>query len=258
MMKISQSKRQLKCCFNEYIKLMIYQASLYLIEILSSSSFSESFFANDWAFLFDCSLFITLRSMIKANKSIRMLSDIFVLSVHICKTTDLSDYSWLSLLTITSCSQSSSWLSSLWTRAFILVWALTLTSSSMKAFANDCRSLESKIYLITWIRHWSSLAKLWSKHENKWWIKLTSIERRSIMRSNQRCFWTNETLLQRNFSKNWMTRCSILFRSLISLTHSINWNYLRLCIYMMYFIQNFFVSSSMILCLIRRMNFRDQ
>ncbi len=35
MMKISQSKRQLKCCFNEYIKLTIYQASLYSIEILS-------------------------------------------------------------------------------------------------------------------------------------------------------------------------------------------------------------------------------
>ncbi len=258
MMKISQSKRQLKCCFNEYIELTIYQASLYSIEILSSSSFSESFFANDWAFLFDCSSSITLRSTIKANESIRMLSDIFVLSVHICRTTDLSDYSWLSLSTITSCSQSSSWFSSSWTRTFILVWASTLTSSSMKALANDCRSLKLKIYSITWIRHWFSLAKLWSKHENKWWIKLTSIERRSITRLNQRCFWMNETSLQRNSSKNWMTRCSILFRSSISLTHSINWNYLRLCIYMMYFIQSFFVSSSMILCLIRRMNLRDQ
>ncbi len=47
MMKISQLKRQLKCCFNEYIELTIYQASLYLIEILNSSSFFESFFAND-------------------------------------------------------------------------------------------------------------------------------------------------------------------------------------------------------------------
>ncbi len=222
MMKILQSKRQLKCCFNEYIKLTIYQASLYSIEILSSSSFSESFFANDWAFLFDCSSSITFRSTIKAKESIRMSSDIFVLSVRICRTTDLSDYSWSSLSTITSCSQSSSWLSSSWTRTFILVWALTLTSSSMKAFANDCRSLEPKIYLITWIRHWSLLAKLWSKHENKWWIKLTSIERRLITRSNQRCFWTDETLLQRDSSKNWMTRCSTLFRSSISLTHSIN------------------------------------
>ncbi len=121
MMKISQSKRQLKCCFNEYIELTIYQASLYLIKILSSSSFFKSLFANDWAFLFDCSSFITLRSMIKANKSIRMLSDIFILSVHICRMTDLSDYSWLSLLIITSCSQLSSWLSSSWTRAFILI-----------------------------------------------------------------------------------------------------------------------------------------
>ncbi len=258
MMKKSQSKRQLKCCFNKYIKLMIYQASLYSIEIFSSSSFSESLFANDWAFLFDCSSSITLRSMIKANKSIRMSSDIFVLSVHICKTTDLSDYSWSSLLTITSCSQSFSWLSSSWTRAFILIWASTLTSSSMKAFANDCRLLKSKIYSITWIKHWSSLARLWLKHENKWWIKLTSIERRSIIRLNQRCFWMNETLLQRDSSKNWMTRCLILFRWLISLTHSINWNYLRLCIYMMYFIQSFFVLLSMILCLIRRMNSRDQ
>ncbi len=258
MMKILQSKRQLKYCFNEYIELMIYQASLYLIEILSSSSFSESLFVNDWAFLFDCLSPIIFRSTIKAKESIRMSSDIFVLSVHICRTTDLSDYSWSSLLTITSCSQSSSWLSSSWTRTFIFVWALTLTSSSMKALANDCRSLESKIYSITWIRHWSSLAKLWSKHENKWWIKLTSIERRSITRLNQRCFWTDETSLQRDFSKNWMTKCSILFRSLTSLTHSINWNYLRLCIYTMYFIQSFFVSSSMILCLIRRMNLRNQ
>ncbi len=258
MMKISQSKRQLKCCFNEYIKLTIYQASLYLIEILSSSSFSESFFANDWAFLFDCSSSIIFRSTIKANESIRMSSDIFVLSVCICRMTDLSDYSWSSLLTITSCSQSSSWFSSSWTRTFILVWASILTSSSMKAFANDCRSLKLKIYSITWIRHWSSLAKLWSKHENKWWIKLTSIERRSITRLNQRCFWINETLLQRDSSKNWMTRCLTLFRSLISLTHSINWNYLRLCVYTMYFIQSFFVSSSMILYLIRRMNLRSQ
>ena len=173
MIKISQSKKQLKCCFNEYIELTIYQASLYSIEILSLPSFFESFFANDWTFLFDCSSFITLRLMIKANESIKMLSDIFVSSVHTCRTTDSSDYSWLSLLTITSCFQSSSWFSSSWTRAFILVWASTSTSLSMKAFANVCRLLKSKIYLITWIRHWSSLAKLWSKHRNKWWIKLT-------------------------------------------------------------------------------------
>ncbi len=139
--------------------------------------------------------------MIKANESIRTSSDIFDSFVHICRMTDLSDYSWLSLLTITSCSQLSSWLSSSWTRAFILIWASTLTSSSMKAFANACRLIESRIYLNKWTRHWSSLMKLWSKHENKWWIKLTSIERRSIMRLNQRCFWTNETSLQRDSSK---------------------------------------------------------
>ncbi len=237
---------------------MIYQASLYSIKILSSSSFSESFFANDWAFLFDCLSSITLRSMIKANESIRMSSDIFISSVHTCRTTDSSDYSWSSLSTITSYFQSFSWFSSSWTRAFILIWALTLTSSSMKALANICRLLESKIYLITWIRHWSSLVKLWSKHENKWWIRLTSIERRSIMKLNQRCFWTNETSLQRNLSKNWMTRCSTHFRSLSLLTHFISWNYQRLCIYMMYFIQNFFILSSMILCLIKRMNSRNQ
>ncbi len=258
MMKISQSKRQLKCCFNEYIELTIYQASLYSIEILSSSSFFESFFANDWAFLFDCSSFITLRSMIKANESIRMSSNIFVSSVHTCRTTDSSDYSWSSLSTITSCLQSSSWLSFSWTRAFTLVWASTSTSSSMKAFANVCRSLKSKIYSITWIRHWSSLAKLWSKHENKWWIKLTSIERKSITRSNQRCFWMNETSLQRDSSRNWMTRCLTLFRSQTLLTYSISWNYQRLCIYMMYFIQSFFVLPSMTLCLIKRMNSRSQ
>ncbi len=258
MMKISQSKRQLKCCFNEYIKLMIYQASLYLIEVFSSSSFFESFFANDWAFLFDCSSSITLRSMIKANKSIRMSSDIFVSSVHTCRTTDSSDYSWSSLLTITSCFQSFHWFSSSWTRTFTFVWASTLTSSSMKAFANVCRLLRSKIYSITWIRHWSSLAKLWSKHESKWWIRLTSIERRSITKSNQRCFWMNETSLQRDLSKNWMIRCSIHFRSLTLLTHSISWNYQRLCIYMMYFIQNFFVLSLMTLCLIKRMNLWNQ
>ncbi len=108
MMKISQLKRQLKCCFNEYIELMIYQASLYSIKILSSFSFFESFFANDWAFLFDYSSSITLRLMIKANESIRMLSDIFISSVHTCRMTDSSDYSWLSLLIITSCLQSFS------------------------------------------------------------------------------------------------------------------------------------------------------
>ncbi len=210
MMKISQLKRQLKCCFNEYIKLTIYQASLYSIEILSSSSFFESFFANDWAFLFDCLSSITLRSTIKANESIRMSSDIFVFSVHTCRTTDSSDYSWLSLSTITSCLQSSSWLSSSWTRTFTLVWASTLTSSSMKALANVCRSLESKIYSITWIEYWFSLAKLWLKHESKWWIRLTSIERRSIIRLNQRCFWMKETSLQRDLSRSWMTKCSIL------------------------------------------------
>ncbi len=258
MMKISQSKRQLKCCFNEYIELMIYQASLYLIEILSSPSFFESFFANDWAFLFDCSSPITLRSTVKANESIRMSSNIFISSVYTCRTTSSSDYSWLSLSTITPCFQSSSWLSSSWTRTFTLVWASTSTSSSMKALANVCRLLESKIYSITWIRHWFSLAKHWSKHENKWWIKLTSIERRSITRSNQRCFWMNETLLQQDSSRNWMTRCLTLFRSQTLLTHSISWNYQRLCIYMTYFIQSFFVLLLMTLCLIKRMNPRDQ
>jgi len=157
---------------------------LYSIEIFSSSSFFESFFANDWAFLFNCSSFITFRSMIKVNESIKMLSDIFVFSVHTCRTTDSSDYSWLSLLIITSCFQSSSWFSSSWTKTFILVWASTLTSSSMKAFANICRLLKLKIYSITWIRHWSLLAKLWSKHESKWWIKLTSIKRRLIIKLN--------------------------------------------------------------------------
>ncbi len=258
MMKISQPKKQLKCCFNEYIKLMIYQASLYSIEILSSSSFFESLFANDWAFLFNCSSSITLRSTVKANELIRMLSDIFVSSVCTCRTTDSSDYLWSSLSTITSCLQSSSWLSSSWTRAFTLVWASTSTSLSMKALANVCRSLKSKIYSITWIRHWSSLAKLWSKHGNKWWIKLTSIERRSITRLNQRCFWTNETSLQRDSSRNWMTRCLILFRSQTLLTHSISWNYQRLCIYMTYFIQSFFVLSLMTFCLIKRINLQDQ
>ncbi len=254
MMKISQSKRQLKCCFNEYIKFTIYQASLYSIEILSSSSFFESFFANDWAFLFDCSSSIILRSTIKVNESIRMLSDIFVSSVHTCRMTDSSDYSWLSLSTITSCLQLFSWFSSSWTRTFILIWASTLTSLSIKAFANICRLLESKIYLITWIRHWFSLVKLWSKHESKWCIRLTSIERKLIMKLNQRCFWTNETSLQRDLSKNWMTRCLTHFRSLTLLTHFISWNYQRLCIYTTYFIQNFFVLLSMILCLIKRMN----
>ncbi len=210
MIKVSQSKRQLKCCFNEYIEFTIYQASLYSIEILSSPSFFESFFANGWAFLFNCSSSITLRSTIKANESIRMSSDTFVSSVHTCRTTGSSDYSWSSLPTITSCLQPSSWLSSSWTRAFTLVWASTLTSSSMKALANVCRSLKPKIYSITWIEHWSSLAKLWSKHESKWWIRLTSIERRSIMRSNQRCFWMKETSLQRDLSRSWMTKCSIL------------------------------------------------
>ncbi len=257
-MKISQLKRQLKCCFNEYIELMIYQASLYLIKILSSSSFFESFFANDWAFLFDCSSFITLRLMIKANKSIRMSSDIFVSSVHTCRTTDSSDYSWSSFLTITSCFQSFSWFSSSWTRTFTLIWALISTSSSMKALANVCKLIKSKIYSITWIRHWFSLTKLWSKHESKWWIRLINIERRSIMKLNQRCFWMNETSLQRDLSKNWMTRCSTHFRSLSLLTHFISWNYQRLCIYMMYFIQSFFVLSLMILCLIKRMNSWDQ
>jgi len=157
-----------------------------------------------------------------------------------------------------SCSQSSSWLSSSWTRTFILIWASTLTSSSMKALANACRLIEPRIYLNKWTRHWSSLVKLWSKHENEWWNKLTSIERRSIMRSNQRCFWTNETSLQRNSSKSWMTRCSIHSRSQTLLTSSINWNYQKLCVYTMYFIQSFFVLSLMILCLIRRMNLRDQ
>jgi len=128
----------------------------------------------------------------------------------------------------------------------------------MKAFANACRLIESRIYLNKWTKHWSSLVKLWQKHENKWWIKLISIERRSITRLNQRCFWMNKTSLQQDSSKNWMTRCSILFRSLISLTHSINWNYLRLCVYTMYFIQSFFVSSSMTLCRVRRMNLRSQ
>ncbi len=236
---------------------MIYQASLYSIKILSSSSFFESFFANDWAFLFDCSSFITFRLTIKANKSIRMSSNIFVSSVYTCRTTDSSDYSWSSLSTIMSCLQSFSWFSSLWTRAFTLIWALTLTSSSMKALANVCRLLESKIYSITWIRYWSSLAKLWLKHESKWWIRLTSIERRSIMKLNQRCFWINKTLLQRDLSKNWMTRCLTHFRSLILLTHFISWNYQRLCVYMMYFIQNFFVLSLMTLCLIKRMNLRS-
>ncbi len=168
MMKISQSKRQLKCCFNEYIKLMIYSALLYSIEILISSSFFESFFANDWAFLFNCSSFITLESTIKANESIKMLSDIFVSSVYTCRMIDSSDYSWLSLSTIMSCLQSFSWSSSSWTRAFILIWASTLTSSSMKALANACRLIKSRIYLNKWIKHWSSLVKLWSKHENKW------------------------------------------------------------------------------------------
>ncbi len=140
--------------------------------------------------------------MIKVNELIRMSKDIFDSSVHICKITDLSDYSWSSLSTITSCSKSSSWLSSLWTRAFILIWALTLTSSSMKALANACRLIESRIYLNKWTRHWSLLVKLWSKHENKWWIKLTSIERRSITRSNQRCLWMKETSLQRDFLRS--------------------------------------------------------
>ncbi len=233
---------------------MIYQASLYLIEILSSSSFFESFFANDWAFLFNCSSFIIFRSTIKANESIKISSDIFISSVHTCRMTDSSDYSWLSLSIIMFCLQSSSWLSSSWIRTFTFVWTSILTSSSMKALANVCRLLKSKIYSITWIRHWSSLAKLWLKHESKWWIRLINIERRSIMKLNQRCFWMNETSLQRNLSKNWMTRCLIHFRSLILLTHFISWNYQKLCIYMTYFIQSFFILSLMTFCLIRRMN----
>jgi len=229
-----------------------------LIEICNSSLYYESFFANNWAFFFNCSSFIIFKSMIKANKSIRTLSVIFDSSVHICKTTDLSDYSWSSLLIIMSCHQSSSWLFSSWTRTFILIWTSTLTSSSMKAFANACKLIKSRIYLNKWTRLWSLLMKFWSKHKNKWWIKLINIERKSITRLNQRCFWMNETLLQRDLSKNWMTRCLTHFRSLSLLTHFISWNYQRLCIYIMYFIQNFFILSSMILCLIKRMNFWNQ
>ena len=140
--------------------------------------------------------------MIKVNKSIRMLSNIFDSSVCICKMIDLSDYSWLSLSTITFYHQSFSWFSSSWTKAFILIWASTLTSSSMKALMNACKLIESRIYLNKWIKHWFSLMKLWLKHKNKWWIKLTSIERKSITKLNQRCFWMKETSLQRNFSRS--------------------------------------------------------
>ncbi len=237
---------------------MIYQALLYSIKILSSSSFFESLFVNDWTFLFNYSSFIILKLMIKANKSIRMLSDIFVSSVHTCRMIDSSDYLWSSLLIITSCFQSFSWFSSSWTRTFILIWASILTSLSMKAFVNICRLLELKIYLIIWIKHWSSLAKLWSKHKNKWWIKLINIERKLIIKLNQRCFWMNEISLQWDLSKNWMTRCLIHFRSLSLLTYFISWNYQRLCIYIMYFIQNFFILSLMIFCLIKRMNLWNQ
>ncbi len=153
-----------------------------------------------------------------------------------------------------SCLQSFSWFSSSWTKTFILIWTLILTSLSMKALANVCKSLKQKIYSITWIKHWFSLAKLWLKHKSKWWIKLTSIERKLIISLNQRCFWINEILLSWDLSKSWMTRCLIHFRSLIQLTHFINWNYQKLCIYMMYFIQSFFILSLMILCLIKRMN----
>ncbi len=167
---------------------MIYQASLYSIKILSSLSFSESLFANDWAFLFDCSLSITLRSTIKANESIRMLKDIFVSSVYTCRMTDSSDCSWLSLSTITSCLQSFSWSSSSWIRVFILIWASILTSLSMKALASVCRSSESRIYLNTWTKHWHLLTRLLSRHKSKWWNKLISIEKKSTMRLNQRYF----------------------------------------------------------------------
>ncbi len=167
MMKKSQQKKQLNCCFNEYIKFMIYQTSLYLIEILSSLSFSESHFANDWAFFFNYSSSIIFKSMIKVNKSIRTSNNIFVSSVHICRMTDLNDCQWLNLLTTMLCSQSSTWLSSSWTRVFILIWTSILTSLNMKTFTSACRLHESRIYSITWIKHWHSLVKLWSNHENK-------------------------------------------------------------------------------------------
>ena len=136
MMKISQSKKQLKCCFNEYIELMIYQTSLCSIKILSSSSFFESLFANDWAFFFNCLLFIIFRLMIKVNESIKMLKNIFVSFVFTYKMTDSSDCSWLSLLIIISCFQSFSWFSSLWIRAFILVWMLWMCQNWLK-LVND-------------------------------------------------------------------------------------------------------------------------
>ncbi len=78
------------------------------IETFNLSSFYESFFAKDWALIFNYSLSITLKSMIKVNESIRMLKDIFDSSVHTCRMTELSYYSWLSSLIIMLCSQSFS------------------------------------------------------------------------------------------------------------------------------------------------------
>jgi len=97
------------------------------------------------------------------------------------------------------------------------------------------------------IKTWKQMMNQANKHRKKINYKIKS-----------RMFLNERNIVTARSSKNWMTRCSILFRLLISLTHFINWNYSRLCVYMMYFIQSFFVSSSMIFCLIREMNLQSQ
>ena len=102
----SQSKKWFESCYETFIDYIIYSVLLFQTETFNSYQLCEKVFASDWESQLVYSQFITLRSTINRNESIKTLNANLEFTAITCRMTELNKYLWWSSVTISISSQS--------------------------------------------------------------------------------------------------------------------------------------------------------
>ncbi len=172
-MMTSQSKKWFKSCYETSIDCMIYLVLLFQTKTLNSYQLCERVFASDWESQLIYSQSIIWKSMIRQNKSIKMLNANLEFTAVTCRTTESNKYLWWNSATISISSQSSQWSFSTSIKIFTLEWNLIQIRLTMKSLMNDWKLEKQMILSFKWKSYWALIINNWKRWS--WSLKHRSI-----------------------------------------------------------------------------------
>ncbi len=167
-----QLKKRFKSCYETSIDCMIYSVLLFQTETFNSYQLCERIFANNWESQLVYSQFIILRSMIN-YKSIKTLNANLESTAITCRTTELNEYLWWNLVTISISSWSLQWSSFTSIKNFTLEWVLIQIRLTTKWLVNDLKLERQMILSFKWKSYWASIINNWKRRN--WSLKFRSI-----------------------------------------------------------------------------------